>query len=32
MKETNSCDYDFIILDPPAFTKSSATVRNAYKG
>ncbi len=25
-------DYDFIILDPPAFTKSSATVRNAYFG
>ena len=24
--------YDFIILDPPAFTKSSATARNAYKG
>jgi len=25
-------DYDYIILDPPAFTKSNATVRNAYKG
>ena len=24
--------YDFIILDPPAFTKSGATVRNAFKG
>lgn len=24
--------YDFIILDPPAFTKSSATAKNAYKG
>ena len=24
--------YDFIILDPPAFTKSSQTVRNAYFG
>lgn len=24
--------YDFIILDPPAFTKSSKTVRNAYGG
>lgn len=24
--------YDFIILDPPAFTKSGATVRNAYRG
>jgi len=25
-------DYDFIILDPPAFTKSSATVKSAYRG
>ena len=25
-------DYDFIILDPPAFTKSHATVTNAYRG
>lgn len=25
-------DYDFIILDPPAFTKSAATVKNAYRG
>jgi len=24
--------YDYIILDPPAFTKSSATVKSAYKG
>lgn len=24
--------YDFIILDPPAFTKSSSTVKNAIKG
>ncbi len=24
--------YDFIILDPPAFTKSGDTVKNAYKG
>lgn len=24
--------YDFIILDPPAFTKSGATVRNAFRG
>ena len=24
--------YDFIILDPPAFTKSSATVKNAIRG
>ena len=27
-----SCGYDFIILDPPAFTKSSATVKSAYRG
>lgn len=32
MKETKSCDCDFIILDPPAFTKSSSTVKNAYRG
>ena len=32
MKENKSCDYDFIILDPPAFTKSSATVKSAYRG
>ena len=25
-------DYDFIILDPPAFTKSRATVKNAIRG
>ena len=25
-------DYDFIILDPPAFTKSSATVKSAFRG
>ena len=24
--------YDLIILDPPAFTKSSSTVRDAYRG
>ena len=24
--------YDYIILDPPAFTKSSATVANAIRG
>lgn len=32
MKEEKKCDYDFIILDPPAFTKSSATVKAAYRG
>lgn len=26
------CPYDFIILDPPAFTKSSGTVRSAIRG
>lgn len=25
-------DYDYIILDPPAFTKSSSTVKDAYRG
>lgn len=25
-------DYDYIILDPPAFTKSNATQKNAYSG
>ncbi len=25
-------DWDFIILDPPAFTKSSGTVKNALRG
>lgn len=24
--------YDFIILDPPAFTKSGSTVKNAIRG
>lgn len=32
MESLKKCDYDFIILDPPAFTKSSATVKNAYYG
>ncbi|MBQ3850147.1 MAG: class I SAM-dependent rRNA methyltransferase [Clostridia bacterium] len=27
-----SRDHDFIILDPPAFTKSGATAKNAYRG
>lgn len=26
------CDFDFIILDPPAFTKSRDTLRNAIRG
>lgn len=30
--EQNDRTYDYIILDPPAFTKSSATVRAARRG
>lgn len=30
--ENKKRDFDFIILDPPAFTKSHATARNAYFG
>ncbi|MBQ1771616.1 MAG: methyltransferase domain-containing protein, partial [Clostridia bacterium] len=30
--ESGNRKYDYIILDPPAFTKSSATVKNAMKG
>lgn len=32
MKNGGKCPYDFIILDPPAFTKSSSTVSSAYRG
>ncbi|HWS29785.1 MAG TPA: class I SAM-dependent rRNA methyltransferase [Clostridia bacterium] len=32
LTETKSKEYDFIILDPPAFTKSGATLKNAYRG
>lgn len=32
LHEKRSSEYDFIILDPPAFTKSSSTAKNAYKG
>jgi 23S rRNA (cytosine1962-C5)-methyltransferase len=32
MGDKKQRDYDFIILDPPAFTKSSATVKAAYGG
>ncbi len=32
MSSKGKCDYDYIILDPPAFTKSNSTVANAYKG
>lgn len=30
--EKGNSSYDYIILDPPAFTKSSSTVRNAQRG
>ncbi len=30
--EKKDFDYDFVILDPPAFTKSRDTLRNAIKG
>ncbi len=32
MAEKGKCDYDFIILGPPAFTKSRDTLKNAIKG
>lgn len=32
MAANGKCDYDFIILDPPAFTKSRDTLKNAIKG
>ena len=32
LKRLGGNPYDYIILDPPAFTKSSSTVRAAYKG
>ena len=32
MAKHGKCDYDFIILDPPAFTKSRDTLKNAIKG
>jgi 23S rRNA (cytosine1962-C5)-methyltransferase len=32
MAEKGKCDYDFIILDPPAFTKSRDTLKNAIRG
>ena len=30
--EKEGCPYDFIILDPPAFTKARRTVENAMRG
>lgn len=32
MDEERNCPYDFIILDPPAFTKNRKTVEHAYRG
>ena len=32
LAEEKNHDYDFIILDPPAFTKSGHTVHNAIRG
>ena len=32
LANSNCKDYDFIILDPPAFTKSRDTLKNAIKG
>lgn len=32
MSEQKAGNYDFIILDPPAFTKSRDTLKNAIKG
>ena len=32
MAKSKEKKYDYIILDPPAFTKSSATVKDAYRG
>lgn len=32
LAEKKSKEYDFILLDPPAFTKSNATIQNAIRG
>ena len=32
MYKKGNCPYDFIILDPPAFTKSKSTVKDAFRG
>ena len=32
LSKKNKKEYDFIILDPPAFTKSRSTISNALKG
>ena len=32
LEDMKKNEFDFIILDPPAFTKSKKTVHNAYDG
>jgi len=32
LERSGKCDFDLIILDPPAFTKSRATVKDAVRG
>ena len=32
LRKAGNSPYDLIVLDPPAFTKSGATVKNAYRG
>ena len=32
LAESKRGEYDYIILDPPAFTKSSSTVKDAFRG
>ena len=32
MEKSGKCEYDYIILDPPAFTKSRSTVKDAIRG
>lgn len=32
LEQSGNRDYDYIILDPPAFTKSSSTLKNAVRG
>ena len=32
LEEKKQHPFDFIILDPPAFTKSSHTVKSAFRG
>lgn len=32
LAENHSSPFDYIILDPPAFTKSGSTVKSAYRG